>query len=138
MTKETNCLFCTLAPVNEILDSNEYAIAFLDMYPITKFHTLIIPRRHTSNYFGLERAERESIDELLTWQQKKMVKEDSSITGFNIGWNCGESAGQTVFHAHVHLIPRRKEDIPKTQKKRAPAPFINPWHESIKKQKKKK
>ena len=131
MTKEIDCRFCALAPVNEILDSNEYAIALLDMYPISKFHTLIIPRRHTVNYFGLERHERESIHELLALQQKKIAEEDRSVAGFNIGWNCGESAGQTVFHAHAHLIPRRKGDTANMQIKQKPAPFTNPWHDKL-------
>lgn len=131
-TKEINCLFCILAPANEILDSNEYAIALLDMYPITKFHALIIPRRHTINYFELERRERESIHELLASQRKKIAEEDRSVAGFNVGWNCGEAAGQTVFHAHVHLIPRRKRDTANMQiRKQKSTPFTNPWHDNL-------
>jgi len=99
------------------------------MYPISEFHTLVIPRRHAVNYFELEHYERQSIHELLTSQQKKIIGKDDTVKGFNIGWNCGEVAGQSVFHAHVHLIPRRKDDIANMQaEKPSPAPFINPWH----------
>ena len=59
------------------------------------------------------------------------MKKDNSVEGFNVGWNCGEAAGQTVFHAHAHLIPRRKGDGANIQTgKLDPVPFINPWHDN--------
>ena len=107
---EDSCPFCTLAP-NGILESDERALAFRDGYPVTKLHTLIVPRRHVATYFDLTDEERQSIHKLLEAQRETIEAEDSSVEGFNIGWNCGEVAGQTVFHAHVHLIPRRKNDV---------------------------
>jgi diadenosine tetraphosphate (Ap4A) HIT family hydrolase len=64
-----------------------------------------------ATYFDLTDEERQSIHKLLEAQRETIEAEDSSVEGFNIGWNCGEVAGQTVFHAHVHLIPRRKNDV---------------------------
>ena len=107
---EDICPFCTLAP-NGILESDEQALAFRDGYPVTKLHTLVVPRRHVATYFDLTDQERQSIHKLLESQQDEILKEDNNVKGFNIGWNCGEVAGQTVFHAHVHLIPRRKNDV---------------------------
>lgn len=105
-----NCPFCTLGPTG-ILESNELAFAFRDGYPVTELHTLVVPRRHVATYFDLTDEERQNIHKLLASQREKIATEDSSVDGVNIGWNCGEVAGQTIFHAHVHLIPRRKNDV---------------------------
>ena len=110
MNDKGNCPFCNIDEV-DILDSDKFAFAFRDEYPVTHLHTLIVPRRHVETYFDLTDEERQSIHKLLEIQRKKVVAEDRSVEGFNIGWNCGEVAGQTVFHAHVHLIPRRKNDV---------------------------
>ena len=107
---KTLCPFCSL-DAERILESNESALAFRDGYPVTELHTLVIPKRHVATYFDLTDEERQSIHKLLEAQREQIVAEDSSVEGFNIGWNCGEVAGQTVFHAHVHLIPRRKNDV---------------------------
>ena len=61
-----------------------------------------------NDYFGLDKSESSAIHELIL-KEKEKLSEDTSIEGYNIGVNCGEVAGQTVFHCHVHLIPRRKE-----------------------------
>ena len=105
-----NCPFCNLNQT-DILEYDKLAFAFRDGYPVTELHTLVVPRRHLATYFDLTDEERQSIHKLLETQREKIVAEDSSAEGFNIGWNCGEVAGQTVFHAHVHLIPRRKNDV---------------------------
>ena len=110
MNDKGNCPFCNINEV-DILNSDKFAFAFRDEYPVTDLHTLVVPRRHVATYFDLTDEERQSIHNLLKIQRKKVVEEDSSVEGFNIGWNCGEVAGQTVFHAHVHLIPRRKYDV---------------------------
>ena len=105
-----NCPFCNLNQT-DILEYDKLAFAFRDGYPVTELHTLVVPRRHVATYFDLTDEERQSIHELLQSQQEKIEAEDKSVEGLNIGWNCGEVAGQTVFHAHVHLIPRRKGDV---------------------------
>ena len=104
------CPFCNL-DTERVLEFNENAVAFRDGYPLTELHTLVIPKRHVSTYFELTEDERKSIHTLLESQRAKIMAEDDTVEGFNIGWNCGEAAGQTVFHAHVHLIPRRKGDV---------------------------
>lgn len=89
---------------------NDLAFAIYDKYPVNKGHMLIIPKRHTANYFDLTMEERLAIDELL-FQGKQLLDETYSPDGYNVGINCGEVAGQTIFHVHVHLIPRYKGDM---------------------------
>ena len=90
---------------------NELAVAVEDLYPVTPTHMLIIPRRHVSDYFELHQPERNAIEQLLHDARGHLATRDKSISGFNIGVNVGEVAGQTVGHAHVHLIPRREGDM---------------------------
>ena len=104
------CPFCTLSET-KIVDSNEFALVFYDSYPVTKYHTLIIPRRHVADYFELTKEEVDAMQELLYFQKNRLLKSDTSITGFNIGINVGEDAGQSIFHVHMHLIPRRNGDM---------------------------
>ena len=107
---EDSCPFCSIN-TERVLEFDEHAMAFRDGYPVTELHTLVIPKRHVATYFELSEDERKSIHTLLESQRAKIMAKDSSVEGFNIGWNCGEVAGQTVFHAHVHLIPRREGDV---------------------------
>ena len=82
-----------------------------DSYPVTKYHTLIIPNRHVSNYFDLSEEELNDLNNFLKVQQKSLLRLDKEITGFNIGINAGKDAGQTIMHCHIHMIPRRKGDM---------------------------
>jgi diadenosine tetraphosphate (Ap4A) HIT family hydrolase len=95
--------------VVEDLDS---VVAIKDGYPVSEGHLLIITKRHTPDYFTMTSAERKDAENLLRILRNKIAKKDESVTGFNVGVNCGESAGQTVWHAHIHLIPRRDGDTP--------------------------
>ena len=104
------CPFCEL-PSDRVVAENELAIAFRDGFPVTEHHTLIIPKRHAADYFALHQPERNAIHVLLESERENLLASDNSITGFNIGMNCGADAGQTVFHCHLHLIPRRSGDI---------------------------
>ena len=88
-------------------------MAIHDTSPVTPGHMLIIPRRHCSDYFKLTAEEKKDADTLLHQLQADILKKDPGVTGFNIGINCGETAGQTIFHAHIHLIPRRVGDTPR-------------------------
>lgn len=108
--REEGCPFCEL-PAERIVAENELAIAFKDGFPVTEHHTLIIPKRHAADYFALYQPERNAIQNLLEDQREAILAVDETVTGFNIGMNCGEDAGQTVFHCHVHLIPRRCGDV---------------------------
>ncbi|WP_407670272.1 HIT family protein [Paramagnetospirillum marisnigri] len=78
---------------------------------MTDGHTLIIPRRHVADYFDLHQPERNAVESLVQDCRANMIQTDKAIDGFNIGANAGQSAGQTVFHVHVHLIPRRTGDM---------------------------
>jgi len=82
-----------------------------DGFPVTEGHTLFIPKRHAADYFELTQAEINAINQLMIRQKEALQRSDKTIEGFNIGMNCGETAGQTVFHCHVHLIPRRQGDV---------------------------
>jgi len=107
--RDSNCVFCQL-PSSRIVAENELAIAFRDLYPVTEHHTLVIPKRHVADMFDLYQPERNAIQALLEQQRKLILKQDSKVTGFNVGINAGADAGQTVFHCHFHLIPRRQGD----------------------------
>lgn len=87
------------------------AIATLDNYPVTDYHTLIIPRRHVSSFFELTKNEQQGCLDLLLLARTQLLLDDPSITGFNVGINDGIDAGQTIMHCHIHLIPRRKNDV---------------------------
>lgn len=108
--KAKGCLFCSDEINDRIVIENGPILAIYDKYPVTLDHTLIIPKRHAVDYFQMTALERQCADEMIQFLRKEFVYNDPSINGFNVGMNCGETAGQTVMHAHIHLIPRRKGD----------------------------
>lgn len=108
--REEGCLFCEI-PEERVIAENELAYAIYDGFPVTDMHTLIIPKRHVSSYFDLGRPEVNACNMLLDQMKNEIESKDTEVTGFNIGINAGEDAGQTIFHCHIHLIPRRKGDI---------------------------
>jgi diadenosine tetraphosphate (Ap4A) HIT family hydrolase len=101
---ENTCPFCTL-PANRIVLENSDGIVIDDGFPISPGHTLIIPRRHMGSFFDLSETERNSLLSLLEDAKRRLDKEFRP-DGYNIGINDGSSAGQTVPHLHIHLIPR--------------------------------
>lgn len=103
-----DCPFCE-KPLSDILIDNEYAKAFKDIKPVNPGHTLIVPKRHVENWWYLTETERIYIDRLIV-EVKKILDKEYHPSAYNIGMNLGVDAGQTVFHAHVHLIPRYKND----------------------------
>jgi ATP adenylyltransferase len=112
--EKSECQFCKMLKGN-IISENTLCYAIRDINPVTEFHTLIIPKRHAPDYFELDQLEIEMLHNIMTLVKDEMISLDSSITGFNIGINTGLDAGQTVFHCHIHLIPRRKGDIDNPQ-----------------------
>lgn len=104
------CVFCDPAP-DRIVASNELAYAVRDANPVTPLHTLVLPRRHVPSYFDVIPGEDSAIWNLLSALRREIEAADSAVEGFNVGINIGEVAGQTVFHCHVHLIPRRRGDV---------------------------
>lgn len=109
--REPECPFCDLTQ-QDIVESNGLAFAIRDRFPVTLGHTLIIPRRHVADWFDLTRGESAAVERLLRSQRETLQRADSQVAGFNVGINCGAASGQTVFHSHVHLIPRRPSDVP--------------------------
>ena len=105
------CLFCEAYSDRKVIAENTLAYAIEDGFPVTEGHTLIIPKRHVIDYFGLSTAEMSATNQLLHEVKIKLCSSDETITGFNIGMNAGKSSGQTVFHSHTHLIPRREGDV---------------------------
>ena len=110
--KDNNCIFCKLAngeiPTATIYEDEDFRV-ILDANPAAKGHALILPKEHYANLYELD-------DELAG---KSMILAKKMITkltkaldcdGYNIVQNNGEAAGQTVFHYHVHMIPRHKDD----------------------------
>ena len=109
---DLTCVFCQSAIVSQAVERNGSVFAVQDKYPVTLGHLLVIPIRHTQDYFSLTESEWNDANQLLRLLQGRIKAEDTRVEGFNIGANCGETAGQTVGHAHIHLIPRRKGDVP--------------------------
>jgi ATP adenylyltransferase len=108
---ETGCLFCELPQEKfEVIDENDLCMTLRDSYPVTEGHCLIIPRRHVDSYFDMNPQEVAAATELMHRARKRLQTEDPTISGFNIGTNAGKSAGQSVFHAHIHFMPRRDGD----------------------------
>ncbi len=105
-----DCQFCKIA--NEkfhILFESDLAVAFYDSYPVNVGHVLIIPKRHCETYFDLTEEELKEMFEL-SKKVKEVLDKEFEPDGYNVGFNCGEAGGQTVMHAHMHVIPRYKGD----------------------------
>ena len=105
------CPFCN--PIAEdMVRKNDLCYAMWDRFPVSRGHMLIIPFRHTADFFSLTPEEREAILALMP-SCKEVIEENFSPAGYNIGFNIGEAAGQTVMHCHCHMIPRYKGDVRK-------------------------
>jgi len=107
-----DCPFCYENAKDRIVNEYNSVFAINDGFPVSEGHSLIIPKRHISDYFSLTEVEKRDSDKLTQILRKWISENDSTVTGFNIGVNSGESAGQTIFHCHIHLIPRRDGDTP--------------------------
>jgi diadenosine tetraphosphate (Ap4A) HIT family hydrolase len=107
-----DCPFCQEKIHTKITEEHGTVFAIEDSYPVAKGHALVIPRRHTPDYFSMTPEETRDAGSLLRRLRKNLLEQDPTITGFNVGMNCGVSAGQTIQHAHIHLIPRRDGDTP--------------------------
>jgi diadenosine tetraphosphate (Ap4A) HIT family hydrolase len=107
---ETQCPFCTLPKERVWLESKD-SLAILDAFPLTAGHTLVIPRRHVLSVFELPEEQLQDLVAVVA-KVRKVLKAKYNPDGFNIGTNDGVAAGQTVAHAHIHIIPRSKGDVP--------------------------
>lgn len=109
--REVGCIFCEV-PADRVIAENELCYGIRDGFPVTHLHTLVIPKRHVSDYFDLFQPELNAIRRMMDDLRSSIQSKDNTVTGFNVGVNSGTSAGQTIFHCHVHLIPRRDGDVP--------------------------
>jgi len=104
------CPFCCEAILADAVETCGTVLAVPDAAPVCRGHLLIITRRHTADFFTMSAEERDDCLKLLDLLRRRAMREDPTITGFNIGANCGASAGQRIMHAHIHFIPRRNSD----------------------------
>jgi diadenosine tetraphosphate (Ap4A) HIT family hydrolase len=109
MMSQADCIFCN--PRREILAENAHALAFFDSYPVSRGHALVVPKRHAITIFDLSGEEYAGCFRLVL-PLKEVLLARYAPDGFNVGANCGEAAGQSVWHAHVHVIPRYTGDVP--------------------------
>lgn len=102
-----DCVFCELKHKRIV---NADMVVLRDIYPVSPGHTLIIPNRHVATYFEMTWEEK-----MRLWETVEIVKleleEEFGTCAFNVGFNVGEVAGQTVMHCHVHVIPRFEGDM---------------------------
>jgi len=107
---DPDCPFCSEDVRSHAVAEHGSVYALGDAFPVTPGHALVIPKRHTPDLFTMTAEELRDARELLDTLREEVLRDDPSVTGFNVGVNCGLSAGQTVMHAHIHLIPRRDGD----------------------------
>lgn len=100
------CLFCQK---KDYILENDYAYAIFDEFPVSQGHMLIIPKKHVSHFFEADQELRTYLFALID-QAKQLLDEKYHPTGYNIGMNCGQDAGQSIMHLHIHLIPRYHGD----------------------------
>ena len=108
---DNNCPFCKVESEREIIASSLLSVACYDGFPVSPGHALIIPKRHVSSFFDLSKEERQDLLNLAD-SVKRILEERYHPDGYNIGINVGEAAGQSIFHVHMHLIPRYQGDVP--------------------------
>jgi diadenosine tetraphosphate (Ap4A) HIT family hydrolase len=104
------CVFCEKFDSDRIIYEDSTWMAVLDGYPVSKGHTLLIPKRHCETYFDLNYIESSTLASTIN-VVKNVLDAKYNPDGYNIGVNCGKSAGQTVMHCHIHIIPRYDGDV---------------------------
>ena len=108
------CLFCNINQSGSVHE-NDFAYTSYDSYPVSKYHCLIIPKRHIKDYFDLSNEELIACNNLIKIIKKEITDKDKTVKGFNLGTNIGKIAGQSIMHCHFHLIPRREGDVENPQ-----------------------
>lgn len=104
------CPFCAIDPVR-VFHRGEWVIGVWDAFPVPPGHALLVPERHIATWFDATAAEQSELTRAIDIARRAIL-ERHQPDGFNIGIDIGESAGQTVFHLHVHVIPRYRGDVP--------------------------
>jgi histidine triad (HIT) family protein len=106
------CLFCGIVAGDvpaQIVDSDEATVAFMDINPATRGHSLVVPRTHSADLFEVSD---EDLEHTVRAARRLSAKIRAALEpdGFNVLNSCGETAWQTIFHFHLHVIPRYKDD----------------------------
>ncbi len=107
----SECVFCECIEKKNFELENDYAVIRLDLFPVSRRHLEIIPKRHVKDWWGTTLEERIAMFDLLD-KAKELIDKKYKPDGYNIGMNLGEKAGQSIMHLHVHLIPRYDGDVP--------------------------
>ncbi|HHW00193.1 MAG TPA: HIT family protein [Clostridiaceae bacterium] len=105
-----SCIFCEYMNSKNFIMENELAFAIYDSYPVNSGHVLVMPKRHYASFFDSTPDEILALNELIN-KVKELLDSELRPDGYNIGINVGEAAGQTVFHLHIHVIPRYFGDV---------------------------
>ena len=108
------CIFCDFSN-SELIEEGSLCYARRDGYPVSDYHTLVIPKRHVESYFDLEESELTDIYQMLRLMRERIQEKDQTVSAFNVGVNIGRDAGQSIFHVHMHLLPIRQGDIDNPQ-----------------------
>jgi len=106
----TGCIFCPRGDAADLLAANDLAIAFPAGFPVSPGHALIVPRRHEADFFALAPEEQAAVVALVN-PVRAAIDRLHSPDAYNLGANIGKAAGQTIQHAHFHVIPRYAGDV---------------------------
>ena len=106
-----DCGFCDRLTGGDFIAASDLAVAILDAFPLSEGNCLLLPRRHEADFLALTPDEQAAIWVLMAPVQRR-IEASGVPEGYNIGINVGEAAGQTVAHAHLHMIPRYRGDVP--------------------------
>ena len=112
MSNDPDCIFCGIATRTgpaEVVEADDKAIAFLDIAPATRGHTLVIPRNHADNLLEIDPEDLAHVAKMAQAIAKRMPNA-LGCDGVNLLNSCGSAAWQTVFHFHMHVIPRYSDD----------------------------
>jgi diadenosine tetraphosphate (Ap4A) HIT family hydrolase len=104
------CIFCRTRDEADLLAANDLAIAFPAGFPVSPGHALVVPRRHEPDFFSLTAEEQAAVMALVN-PVRTVLGERLSPDAYNLGVNAGTAAGQTILHAHLHVIPRYAGDV---------------------------
>ena len=110
MAPIVGCVFCDRLRLGDFVAENDLAVAFRDAFPLSQGHCLVVPRRHEDGFLRLTPEEQAAVWALVV-PVRGHIEADRLPDGYNIGINVGEAAGQTVAHAHLHVIPRYRGDV---------------------------
>ena len=103
-----DCIFCN--PDREKVLQSKLCYAIFDKYPVSNGHLLIIPHRHEGDYFKLKKEEKQALWQMVE-EAKTYLDKNFQPDGYNVGFNLHKAAGQTIFHVHIHVIPRYEGDM---------------------------